>query len=133
MPSLFSVGDSVKFWPFALEEASDENACVGLVTQVVDAERARVGGFTHAALLTAIGAGLGRIAKAFDDTAAAFNRMGEKHEGEERELVRLGGAIAEARADTAEAKDAAREARDTVIERVGPRRIGRRVATNSSG
>ena len=86
-----------------------------------------------AAVLTAIGGGLtgialavrwglGRIAKAFDDMAAAFSKMAEKHEGEERELVRLGGVVAEGRAD-------ASEARDVVVERVG-RRTGTRPATN---
>jgi hypothetical protein len=59
--------------------------------------------------------------------AAAFNKMAEKHEGEERELVKLGRAIAEGRADAHQALLAAREARDTVIERVG-RRTGQRPA-----
>jgi hypothetical protein len=47
--------------------------------------------------------------------------MAEKHEGEERELIKLGGAIAEGRSDIAEALTATREARDTVLERVGRR------------
>jgi hypothetical protein len=85
-----------------------------------------------AAIIAAIGAGLGgiavavrwvggRIAKSFDDMAAALIRMAEKHEAEERELVRLAGVVTEARADAAEALDAVREARDVVIERVGRR------------
>jgi hypothetical protein len=63
----------------------------------------------------------GRIAKSFDDMATALHRMAEKHEAEERELVRLGSVVAEARADAAEALDAVREARDVVIERIGRR------------
>jgi len=45
--------------------------------------------------------GLGRIAKAFDDMATAFSKMGEKHEGEEKALIKLEGVVVESRADSA--------------------------------
>jgi hypothetical protein len=64
--------------------------------------------------------------------AAAFNKMAEKHEGEEKALIKLEGVVAEGRKDTADALAAAREARDTVIERVG-RRTSARPATNPAG
>jgi hypothetical protein len=73
--------------------------------------------------------GLGRIAKAFDDMSTSFNKMAEKHEGEERELLKLGSTVAESRADARDALLAAREARDVVVERVG-RRTGPRPATS---
>jgi len=79
--------------------------------------------------------GLGRIAKSFDDMAAAFKQMAVKHEGEERELVRLGGVVSESRADAAEALAAARETRELVIERLEPlpRRTGSRRAITPPG
>lgn len=82
------------------------------------------------AIAIAIRWGLGRIAKAFDDMAAAFGEMGKKHELEERALVKLESVVAEGRADTAQALAATRETRDVVIERVGQRRTGQRPATS---
>lgn len=46
--------------------------------------------------------GLGRVAKAFDDMAAAFDRMAETHGSMEKKLVKLEAVVEEGRDDIAE-------------------------------
>ena len=72
---------------------------------------------------------MGRVAKSFDTMATKLDAMAQKHEGEERALIKLEGAVDECRADAASTLAAAREARDIVLERIPQRRTGHRPAT----
>jgi hypothetical protein len=72
--------------------------------------------------------GFGRIAKSFDTMAQKLDTMATKHEGEEKALIKLEGAVDECRADSASTLAAAREARDIVLERLPQRRTGQRPA-----